>query len=174
MSGPADSAATGNGRASVFLRLEEIDAAPDGRLAATLIEVDVEGYIPREVGLAKDGTLLHVTRPGEYGQWNDRDSGGPPLGTPAFDEAWGVKVTPVSADTFEAIFAKADATLPRSVGLTRQWVSDVVSWVILLAVVAARGRRLRAGSARLARPGRTCTFAGVVGSLSEHVPATNC
>jgi hypothetical protein len=63
---------TSTGRqASVYLRVDTPNSGGRRPVVTTLLEIDPEGYIPREVGLTADGTPTYVTRPGEYGVWND-------------------------------------------------------------------------------------------------------
>ena len=121
---------------SVFLRISESENGSRDQVATTLLEIDREGYIPREVGLAEDGRPVYVTRPGEYGRWNDSLGARTPPGTPAFDEQWGRLGSEIGNGDFEAIFAEADAALPHTIGGTPLWVDRVVSWTIILVLLA--------------------------------------
>jgi len=48
---------------SVFLRISEVTEGSKDPVGTTLLEIDPDGYIPREIGLAKDRTAVYVTRP---------------------------------------------------------------------------------------------------------------
>lgn len=121
---------------SVFLRIEETG---QDQVAATLIEIDEDGDIPREVGVAEDGTPVYVTRPGEYGRWNDSEYERAKPGTAAFEEVWAALGTPISAKDFESTFAEGDASLPHTIGGTPLWLSDLVSWAVIVAGLALVG-----------------------------------
>lgn len=135
MSEPAEEKSGPEQFASVFLRIE-LPVSPKDRVAVTFLEIDPEGHIPREIGLAEDATPVYVTRPGEYGRWNDSPMPRTPPGTAAFEEQWGRLGLPISAADFEAVYARADATLPHTVGGTPVWVSDLVSWTVGLIILA--------------------------------------
>jgi len=124
---------------SVFLRISEVTEGSKDPVVTTLLEIDPDGYIPREIGLAKDGTAVYVTRPGEYGRWNDSPIERAAPGTTAFDEQWGRLGVEISREDFETVFAKADATLPHTIGGTPLWVDSVVSWTIILVLLAIAG-----------------------------------
>lgn len=124
---------------SVFLRITEVKDDSKHPVVTTLLEIDPEGYIPREIGLAEDGTAVYVTRPGEYGRWNDSPIERAAPGTTAFDEQWGRLGGKISREDFETVFAKADATLPHTIGGTPLWVDRVVSWTIILALLVIAG-----------------------------------
>ena len=85
---------------------------PGERSAARWIEIDAEGYIPREIEVDDELQPLDITRPGEYGVWNDTPNPPAPPGTPQFDALWGDLGTEISREDFEAIYARADAQLP--------------------------------------------------------------
>ncbi len=53
---------------SVYLRIEDQPTSGRDRVVTYLLEIDRDGYIPREIGLAEDGTAVYVTRLGEYGR----------------------------------------------------------------------------------------------------------
>jgi hypothetical protein len=112
---------------SVFLRIDERNGGPHHEVAF-LLEIAADGYIPREVGLAADGTATYVTRPGGYGVWNDAQMEYPPVGTPEFAALWfdsiGGKL--ISRDEFEPAYAAADAVLPETIGGTPMWISNAV------------------------------------------------
>lgn len=78
------------------------------------VEVDHEGYIVREIEFDTEGQPVKITRPGEYGMWNDSDLGPRvPPDSEASRNLWdSVGATDVSGDTFEARWAIADAALP--------------------------------------------------------------
>ena len=108
-------------------------------MAIVLLEVDREGYIPREVGIiprevgiADDGTPVYVTRPGEYGRWNDSDLPRIPPGRSEFDELWRPLGTEITAREFEAAYGPAAATLPETIGGTPLWVSSLAWWIVIL------------------------------------------
>ncbi len=121
---------------SVFLRIVGVQDRSKVPVAISLIEIDQEGYIPREVGLGEDGTPVYVTRPGEYGRWNDSPMPRTPPRSPGFANAWGRLGSPISAEEFESAYGPAAATLPHTIGGTPIWVSQLVSCSILLALVA--------------------------------------
>jgi hypothetical protein len=110
----------------VYLRIpEETTKGPAGSVE-TLTEVMPDGYVGRDIGIGADGEPVYVTRgrdagTGPYEHWGP----GPP-GTPAFDEWWGRYGTPISAEEFDSVYARADATLPWTYGGTPQWISSVV------------------------------------------------
>lgn len=96
-----------------------------------MIEIEADGTIPREVSLGAGGKPLDITRPGEYGTWNDSPIPLSPPGSPQFEEAWGAWGSEISRDEFEAAYARADATLPEKHG--SGWLSCIV--VLALMVV---------------------------------------
>jgi hypothetical protein len=125
-----------DGRASVYLRIKNSGPPAKDGAVATLIEIGPAGYIPREVGVAEDGTPIYVTRPGEYGRFNDSPMPRTPPDDPAFEGIWGAIGSRITANEFESIYARADATLPHTIGGTPMWISDLVSWVIVAVVIA--------------------------------------
>ena len=124
---------------SVFLRISDVKDDSKHPVVTTLLEIDSEGYIPREIGLAEDGTAVYVTRPGEYGRWNDSPIARAAPGTTAFDGQWRQLGVEISREDFETDFAKADATSPHTIGGTPLWVSDIVSWTIVLVLLGIVG-----------------------------------
>jgi hypothetical protein len=124
---------------SVFLRIPEPEGSGRGRVVASLVEIDREGFIPREIGLAADGTPVYVTRVGEYGIWNDSPIPRAAPGTPEFEEQWGGMGSPITRSEFDAVFDQADRTLPHTVGGLTPWVERTVSWAIILTLLAALG-----------------------------------
>lgn len=41
----------------------------------------------------------------------------------------------MAAEEFESTYAQAAATLPHTIGGTPLWISDLVAWVVILAVI---------------------------------------
>ncbi len=123
-------------RESLFLRIDETEFGGNRREVATLVEIVPSGRIPREVGLAADGTPTYVTRPGEYGIWNDSPIPYPPMGTPDFDMNWRHMGTPISREEFERVYAAADAILPHTFGGTPIWLSRLAGCAIVLVALA--------------------------------------
>ena len=82
------------------------------RQAVSMIEIEADGGIPREISLAADGSPLDITRPGEYGFWNDSAIPLSPPGSPQFAETWGAWGGEISREEFEEAYARADETLP--------------------------------------------------------------
>jgi hypothetical protein len=74
---------------TVFWRITE--AGPDHDVDS-LIEIEADGSISREIDIAADGTPIRITRPGEYGQWNDSPYPPTPTGSQQFQEEWGASV----------------------------------------------------------------------------------
>lgn len=103
----------GDSRGSVFWRIPNVDPDKGDREAESQIEITAEGYVPREVLLGDDGTPLDITRPGEYGIWNDSPIPLSPPGTPQFAETWGAWGTEISQEEFEETYARADTALPQ-------------------------------------------------------------
>ena len=120
----------------MFLRIAHSPETrgPDSTVT-TLLEIDAAGYIPREVGLAPDGHPTYVTRPGEYGVFNDSPMPRTPPGTAAFDDQWLALGRPIDQREFEELYARADATLPRSTGASPRLGSDAL-WTVILVVFA--------------------------------------
>jgi hypothetical protein len=119
---------------SVFLRIDEgtVESRKDTR-RTYLIEINADGGIPREIGLAADGHATYVTRPGEYGLWNDSPIPATPLGTPEFESQWG-GYPRISREEFEGLYSQADAVLPHTLGGTPIWLSNLVALSIPLAL----------------------------------------
>ena len=95
---------------SVFLRIPMSERTRRGRIVACLLELDSEGYIPREIDVIEGDVPVRVTRPGEYGQWNDAPMPRVAPGTPEFRERWRGAVE-ISTAEFEGIYQLADRTL---------------------------------------------------------------
>jgi len=79
-----------------------------------LIEIDDNGYIVREIELDQHGRPVKITRPGEYGMWNDSDLGPRmPPNSEASRNLWNsVGAIDISPDAFETVWRLADAALP--------------------------------------------------------------
>lgn len=103
---------TSDADGSVYLRVTDVDWGKRSRVVASLIEVDAEGYIPREVDVAGDGRPIRVTRPGDYGEWNDSPIPIGPPGSEQFERNWGPSPPVISRAEFEAVYARADSLLP--------------------------------------------------------------
>jgi hypothetical protein len=106
------SASDGASDGSVFWEIPNRWRKPGERSAMRWIEIDAEGYIPREVELDDELQPLDITRPGEYGVWNDTPNPPAPPGTSQFDALWGDLGSEISREDFEAIYGRADAQLP--------------------------------------------------------------
>ena len=106
------SASDGTSGGSVFWRIPNRRRKSGERTAEWWIEIDAEGYIPREIELDDKGLPLRVTRPEQYGLWNDSPIPRTPPGTPEFDAQWDDLGTEISREAFEATYARADAVLP--------------------------------------------------------------
>jgi hypothetical protein len=106
------SASDGTSGGSVFWRIPNRWRKSGERTAEWWIEIDAEGYIPREIELDDERYPLSVTRPEAYGLWNDSQIARTPSGTPEFDAQWGDLGSEISREEFEATYARADAMLP--------------------------------------------------------------
>ena len=105
------------------------------RQTVSMIEIEADGGIPREISLAADGSPLDITRPGEYGFWNDSAIPLSPPGSPQFAETWGAWGDEISREEFEEAYARADATLPPK--HDAGWLPCLVGCVLVLSVVGA-------------------------------------
>ena len=154
---PEDTAISGTG--SVFLRVDHPSAGRGSQqIVATLLEVEADGWIPREVGLAADGTPIYVTRPGEYGVFNDSGMSLVPPGTAEFDVRWRL-AKQIPQEEFERAFGPAAAVLPETIGGTPIWQTDLLGGMPAGARPrCGRHRRGRASGDRGMAPARV-TFA---------------
>jgi hypothetical protein len=105
------SASDATSRESVFWRIPNRWRKSGERTAEWWIEIDAEGYIPREIELDDERRALSVTRLEEYGLWNDSAIARTPPGTPEFDRLWGDLGGEISREEFEATYARAAAQL---------------------------------------------------------------
>ena len=91
---------------SVFVRVTpEVDASSTD-LRTYLVEIEPNGYVPREVGLDSEGNPTFITRPGEY-PISDFPA---PHGSAEFEALFGLAY-PISSAEFEEAYAAADAEL---------------------------------------------------------------
>jgi hypothetical protein len=107
-----------------------MEARPE---ALSMIEIESDGVIPREISLAADGTPLDITRPGEYGFWNDSAVPLSPPGSPQFAETWGAWGGEISRQEFEEAYSRADKTLPQK--HDSGWLPCLAGCVLVLVLV---------------------------------------
>jgi hypothetical protein len=120
---------------SIFWRIpNDKPRSKRDRQAVSMIEIEADGRIPREISLAADGSPLDVTRPGEYGFWNDSPIPLSPPGSLEFAETWAAWGGEISREEFEEAYARADEALPPK---TQAGSLEMVGCVIVLAVVGA-------------------------------------
>jgi hypothetical protein len=119
---------------SIFWRIpNDKPRSKRDREAMSMIEIEADGAIPREISLAADGTPLDITRPGEYGFWNDSPIPVSPPGSPQFAETWGTLGSEISREEFEDAYSRADALLPQKDH--PGWLPCLAGCVLLLALV---------------------------------------
>jgi hypothetical protein len=119
---------------SIFWRIPNDEPRRKGdREAVSMIEIDADGWIPREISLAADGTPLDITRPGEYGVWNDSPIPLSPPGSPQFAETWGAWGSEMSREEFEDAYERADRLLPEK--HPAGWLPFVAGCILVLAFV---------------------------------------
>jgi hypothetical protein len=93
-------------------RYMQIEMGPPRASSPTrwLIEIDRDGYIVREIEFDFEGAVIAITRPGEYGMWNDSDLG--PRVAPYSDESnrqWAsIGAIDVPPGTFETAWLEAE------------------------------------------------------------------
>ena len=103
------------------------------REAESMIEIEADGGIPREISLAADGTPLDITRPGERGFWNDSAIPLSPPGSPRFAATWGARGAEISRQEFEEAYSRADKMLPQR--HDAGWLPCLAGCVLVLALV---------------------------------------
>ena len=75
-----------------------------------LIEIDPEGFVLREIEFDSAGRVSKITRPGEFGMWNDSQLGPrvPPFSDQAIELWESVGAIDVSRRVFEAAWLEAE------------------------------------------------------------------
>jgi hypothetical protein len=133
-----DGVVSGERDTSVFLRIDTSRGGPRrvGNLieVASLIEVDLDGYIPREVGVTADAVPTYVTRSGEYGVFNDSALPRIAPGSAEFDKQWAFAER-ITREDFERVYEPAAAELPETIGGSPLWQSDLAAAGCLLALL---------------------------------------
>jgi hypothetical protein len=118
---------------SVYIRFDDHATSGGDRVVTYLLEIDKDGYIPREIGLAEDESPVYVTRLGEYGRWNDSPMPRTPPGSMSFHNAF-PNAASISRAEFESVFDEADRTLPHTAGGTSEWWSLGCLAIVLVLV----------------------------------------
>ena len=83
-------------RGTVFWRITEVEFC-DG--VESLIEIQADGSVLREVDIATDGTPIRITRPGEWGVWNDDPYPPTPTDAEEFQSEWSALGSEIRAKT---------------------------------------------------------------------------